>query len=93
MGSFNLAFQLRCSALDVGMEDAPVFDMPMERCLELMAIIGSDFADAEWELFDDAIDKVGHVGLCMLVIDLELALNIAFFLGHWFHPSAYLSPT
>lgn len=53
------------------MADALILDMPVELGLELMPIVGSDFFDAEWELFDDVIDKVDRVGLCVLVIDLE----------------------
>ena len=65
MGAFDLAVQLRSSAFDVGMADALIFDVPVELCLELMAVIGSDLFDAERELFDDVIDKVDRVGLCV----------------------------
>ena len=37
------------------MADAKFLDMPMEFRLELMAIIRSDFADAEWELFNGTV--------------------------------------
>ena len=65
MGSLYLTVQLRRSAFDVGMADALIFDVPVELCLELMAVIGSDLFDAERELFDDVIDKVDRVGLCV----------------------------
>ena len=71
MGSLYLTVQLRRSAFDVGMADALIFDVPVELCLELMAVIGSDLFDAERELFDDVIDKVDRVGLCVLILDLE----------------------
>lgn len=50
MRSFDLAVQLRGSALDIGMSDALIFNMPMELSLELMAVISPDFLDAEREL-------------------------------------------
>ena len=53
------------------MADPLVFDMPMELGLELMAIVGSDFLDAERELFDDAVDEVDGAGLGMFLVDLE----------------------
>lgn len=71
MGSLDLAVELGSSALDIGMADALIFDVPVELGLELMAIIGSDFLDAERELFDDVIDEVDRVGLSMFIIDLE----------------------
>lgn len=52
MGSLDLAVQLRGSALDIGMADALVLDIPVEFGLELMAVVGSDLLDAERELFD-----------------------------------------
>ena len=71
MGSLYLTVQLRRSAFDVGMSDALIFDVPVELCLELMAVIGSDLFDAERELFDDVIDEVDRVGLSMFVVDFE----------------------
>ena len=71
MRALDLAVQLRGAALDVGMPDALVLDVPVELGLELMAIVGSDFLDAERELFDDVIDEVDGVGLCVFVVDFE----------------------
>ncbi len=71
MGALDLAVQLRGSALDVGMADTLIFDMPVELGLELMPIVGPDFLDAERELFNDVIDEVDRVGLCVFVVDLE----------------------
>ncbi len=67
MGSLDLAVQLRGSALDIGVTDALVLDIPVELGLELMAVVGSDFLDAVRELFDDVIDKVVSVGLSVFV--------------------------
>lgn len=53
------------------MADALILDMPVELGLELVAIIGSDFFDAERELFNDVIDEVDRVGLCVFVVNLE----------------------
>ena len=52
------------------MSDTQIFDVPLELGLELVAIVGSDFAYTEGELVDDVIDKVLPVGLCIF-IDLE----------------------
>ena len=71
MGSLDLAVELWGSALDVGMADALILDMPVELGLELMAVVGPDLLDAERELFDDVIDEVDRVGLCVFVVDLE----------------------
>ncbi len=69
--ALDLAVQLRGAALDVGMPNALVLDVPVELGLELMAIVGSDFLDAERELFNDVIDEVDGVGLCVFVVDFE----------------------
>ena len=63
MGSLDLTVELGSSALDIGMTDALIFDVPMELGLELMAIVSPDLFDAERELFNDVIDKVDRVGL------------------------------
>lgn len=68
---FHLTVQLRRAALDVGMADAKILDMPMEFGLEFMAIIRLDFTDAEWELFNDMINKVDRIGLCVLFVNLQ----------------------
>jgi len=39
--------------------------MPVEERLELMAIIGSNGVDAEREFFDNIINKLNRVLLCM----------------------------
>ena len=71
MGSLDLTVELGSSALDIGMADALIFDVPMELGLELMAIVSPDLFDAERELFNDVIDKVDRVGLSMFVVDFE----------------------
>lgn len=45
--------------------------MPAELCVELMPVIGPDFADTERELIDDMIDEVDGVGLGMPLVDFE----------------------
>ena len=40
------------------MANAPVFNMPVELGLELMAVVRSHLADAEWEFVDDGVDEV-----------------------------------
>jgi hypothetical protein len=53
------------------MAGALILDVPVDLGLELLAVIGSDFLDAERELFDDVVDEVDRVGLSMFGVDLE----------------------
>ncbi len=55
------------------MPDPLVLDMPVEFGLELMAVIGPDFLDAERELVDDIVNEVDGIGLGMSIVDLERA--------------------
>lgn len=45
--------------------------MPVEFGLEFMAIIGSDFLNAEWKLVDDVVNEVDGIGLGVSAVDLE----------------------
>lgn len=45
--------------------------MPVELSLELVAIFGSNFLDAERELFNDVINEVDGICLGMYFIDFE----------------------
>ena len=45
--------------------------MPVELGLELMAIVGADFANPKGELLDNVIEDVYGVGLCVTLIDLQ----------------------
>lgn len=69
--SFHFATQLRGTALDVGMTNTEVLDMPVELGLELVTVVGSDFAYPERELVNDMIDEVDRIGLCMFFIDFQ----------------------
>ena len=69
--SFDFAVELRCAAFDVGVPDPEIFDMSMELGLELMTVVSSNLANAEWELFDDVIHEVDGVCLRVLLVDLE----------------------
>ena len=71
MGPFNLAVELGGIGLDVGMTNALVFDVPVEFGLELVTIIGSDFADAGGKLFDDMVDESDGTGLGVALVDFE----------------------
>ena len=71
MGTFNLAVELRGTGLDEDVTYALVLDMPMELGLKLVTVIGSHFADAEGELFDDVVDESDGTGLCIALIDFE----------------------
>lgn len=59
--------------VDVCVANAQVFVVPMELSLKLMAVISSDFTDAEWELFNDMIDEVDCVTMCVAFIYLQCA--------------------
>lgn len=71
VGSFDFAVELRCASFDVGMPDAEIFDMPMEFGLELMTVVSSNLANAEWELFDDVDNEVDGVCLRVFLVYLE----------------------
>jgi hypothetical protein len=71
MRSFDFTVQLRRSALDVGVAEAKVLNVPMKFGLELMPVVRSNFLDAERELFDDEVDKINRVGLSMLLVDFQ----------------------
>jgi hypothetical protein len=63
IGLFPPPVQLRCSAHNESMLDFLNFDVPVELGLDLTTTFSSDFPDAEWENFDDVIDKVDS--LCL----------------------------
>ena len=44
--------------------------MPMEFSLKLMAVIGPNFFDAEWEFINDMIYEVDCIRLSMFLVDL-----------------------
>ena len=50
-----------CAALDVCMPDPEIFDMPMKFDLKLMTIILAHLANAEWKLFDEAVNEIDSV--------------------------------
>ena len=70
VGSLNFTIELWRAPLDVGVSNALVFNVPMELDLELMAIVSSNFANAERELLNDMINEVDRVCLRVLVVDL-----------------------
>ena len=51
------------------MTDLLVLDMPMKTELEFMVVVGSDFANAEWEFVDDIIDGVDGIRLVMAFVN------------------------
>ena len=68
MGSLDLADQFRCSTIDVSMTTvALIFDIPVERSLELMSVIGTGLYDAKRALIDDVIGDGDRV--CLFVPD------------------------
>lgn len=65
MRSLDLAVQLGRARLDLGVADAEVLDLPVELRLELSAVVGPDFLDAERELRGYVIDEFYGVRLGM----------------------------
>lgn len=53
------------------MADALVLDMPKEFRLELMAVIGSDFLNAERKGRNDVIHESDGIGLVVAFVDLQ----------------------
>ena len=71
MRSFDLAIELRRARLDVSVADALVLDMPVKPGLDLMAVVGPDFLDAEWERANHVVNEIDGVGLGVSVVDPE----------------------
>ena len=71
MRTLHFPVDLWSTAFDVGMPDTFVLYMPMEFGLELVAIVSSNFANAERTLLNDMINEVDRVCLCVFVIDLQ----------------------
>ena len=49
--SLDLTVELGRAALDIGVADTQILDMPMELRLEPVAIVSPNFSDAAWEHF------------------------------------------
>lgn len=71
MRALDFSVQLRCAAFYVRVADALVLDVPVEFGLKFVAVVGTNFADPERELFDDVIDEIDCIGLGMFLADLE----------------------
>jgi len=71
MRALDLPVELWRPWLDVDMFHAVIRDMLVEQCLELVAAIGADRLDPEWELLDHVIDEVDGVGLGVALVDLQ----------------------
>ena len=71
MGSLHFSIELGRAAFDVGVPDPEIFNMQIEFGLEFVAIIRTDFTNAEWELFDDVVNEVDGVCLRVFIVDLE----------------------
>lgn len=71
MRALHFPVELWCTAFDVGMPDTFVLYMPMEFGLELVAIVSSNFANAERKLLNDMINEVDRVCLRVFVVDLQ----------------------
>lgn len=50
------------------MPDPKIFDMPVELGLELVAVIRPNFSNAKRKLFDDVVNEVDRICLCVLFI-------------------------
>lgn len=67
----DFAVELWRASLDVGVSNALVLYMPMEFCLEFMAIVSSNFANTERKLLNDVVNEVDRVCLRVFVVDLK----------------------
>lgn len=89
---FHLSVELRRTTFDVSVADAEILDMPMELGLELVPVVGSDFAYAERELVDDVIDEVDRVGLSIFFTNLERTNAGGIVIGRILEPAYLLAP-
>ena len=53
------------------MSNSQILDMPVKLRLEFMAVISPDLTNAKRELFDDVIDEINGIGLCVFLIDFQ----------------------
>jgi hypothetical protein len=53
------------------MANALIFDMPVELCLELVAVVCPHFANPEGEPGDNVVDEGDRIGLGVPIVDLE----------------------
>tara|TARA_B110000285_G_C14630528_1_gene383197 strand:- start:306 stop:491 length:186 start_codon:yes stop_codon:yes gene_type:complete len=60
---------LRRSAFDIGVTNSLILDMLVKLGLEFMTVVGADFLDAKREFFDDMINKVNRVSLCVFEVN------------------------
>ena len=68
MGTFDFAVQAGCGRPDVGVLDASVDDVPVEKAgLELGAVVGLDGLDLERELLEDVVQELDRGLLVVLV--------------------------
>ena len=51
------------------MTDPLILDMPVNLSLEFVTVVGADFLDAKREFFDDMINKVNRVSLCVFEVN------------------------
>ena len=58
VGPLDLAVEPRRVGLDVDVADPTVQDMPMERSLELGAVVRLDALDTERQLLEDVVDEL-----------------------------------
>jgi hypothetical protein len=65
MRALNLTIKTRRPGFDIDVMNSAVVTMPMEECLELMAVISPYGIDPEWELVNYVIDKINGVFLGM----------------------------
>ena len=73
MGSLDLPVQLWRTWLDVDVFHAEIGDMPVEERLELVAAVGPNGSNTEWELLDPIVDEVDRIGLGVALVDFQCA--------------------
>jgi len=71
MRALNFSVELGAARFDVSVSDALVLDMPVELSLKLVAIVGAYLLNAERKLFDDVVNEVYGVRLCVTLVDFQ----------------------
>jgi hypothetical protein len=73
-GLFN-AVKLRRCAFDISVAYTPIFDMPIELGLELMAVVNSDFLDTERKFFNNLFLEIDGTDLFRINSSSSFRLN------------------
>jgi hypothetical protein len=71
VGAFDFAVEPGCARLDVGVVDALVQHVPVERGLEFCAVVCLDHLDPEWQPLKHVVDKLDRGLLVQRRVDAQ----------------------